>query len=57
MCFDALHVDGRDLINQPYAARREALEQLRLTQGRWLTPSLQREAGAALYGFTLVQGW
>jgi bifunctional non-homologous end joining protein LigD len=27
-------------------------------QDRWLTtPSLQREAGAAIYGFTLARGW
>ena len=58
MCFDALHIDGRDLIHDPYTHRRQALEQLGLKQDRWLTtPSLQREAGAALYAFTLAQGW
>jgi ATP-dependent DNA ligase len=50
--------DGRDLIHDAYATRRGALEELQLKQGRWLTtPSLQREAGAALYGFTLAHGW
>jgi bifunctional non-homologous end joining protein LigD len=39
-------------------ARRQALEQLHLKQDRWLTtPSLQGEAGAALYSFTLARGW
>jgi bifunctional non-homologous end joining protein LigD len=53
-----LALDGRDLIDYRYATRRQALEQFRLTQGHWLTtPSLQHEAGAALYGFTLAQGW
>jgi ATP-dependent DNA ligase len=37
MCFDVLHLDGRDLIADPYAARRQALEQLHLKQYRWLT--------------------
>jgi bifunctional non-homologous end joining protein LigD len=58
ICFDLLHLDGRDLIDDSYAERRYALEQLRLTQDRWLTtPSLQHEAAAALYAFTLAQGW
>jgi bifunctional non-homologous end joining protein LigD len=48
MAFDVLHVDGEHLIDEPYASRRRALEELRLTQGRWLTtPSLKNEAGAA----------
>jgi ATP-dependent DNA ligase len=56
MCFDALHIDGRD-IGDPYTGRRQALEQLRLTRDRWLTtPSLQREAGAALYGIPRKPG-
>jgi bifunctional non-homologous end joining protein LigD len=58
MCFDALHVDGHDLMHEPYVTRRHALQQLHLMQDRWLTtPSLQHEAGAALYAFTLNQGW
>ncbi len=58
MCFDALHIDGRDLIRESYALRRRALEQLRLKQGHWLTtPSLQGDAGAGLYRFTLERGW
>ena len=58
MCFDVLHVDGRDLLQEPYTARRSALEQLHLKQGRGLTtPSLRGDAGAALYGFTLDHGW
>jgi len=55
---NALHVDGRDLLGAGYAERRRALERLCLKQGRWLTtPSLQGEAGAALYAFTLNQRW
>jgi ATP-dependent DNA ligase len=58
MCFDVLHVDGRDVIRDPYEGRRQALEQLGLQHGHGLTtPSLQHEAGAALYAFTLAQGW
>jgi|tagenome__1003787_1003787.scaffolds.fasta_scaffold20395947_1 bifunctional non-homologous end joining protein LigD len=58
MCFDVLHVDGHDLIDESYEARREELERLRMTQRRWLTtPSLRNAAGAALYGYTLTHGW
>lgn len=58
MCFDALHIDGRDLIRESYALRRRSLEQLRLKQGHWLTtPSLPGDAGATLYRFTLERGW
>src|SRR4051812_34350205 len=58
MAFDALHVDGRDLLCEDYAERRRALQGLCLKQGRWLTtPSLEGDAGAALYAFTLEQGW
>jgi bifunctional non-homologous end joining protein LigD len=58
MSFDLLHIDGHDLTRDPYAARRHALEELGLKQDRWLTtPSLPHEAGAALYAFTLAQGW
>jgi bifunctional non-homologous end joining protein LigD len=58
MCFDLLHLDGHNLIHDPFAERRHALEKLRLTQDRWLTtPSHRREAAVALYGFTLAQGW
>ena len=50
MYFDALHIDGRDLIRESCVQRRRALEQLRLKQGHWLTtPPLQGDAGA---GFT-----
>jgi anti-sigma regulatory factor (Ser/Thr protein kinase) len=51
-------LDGRDLMSESYAVRREALEHLHLKRGRWLTtPSLRNEAGAGLYGFTLEQSW
>jgi bifunctional non-homologous end joining protein LigD len=58
MCFDVLHVDGIDLVAETYEARRQELERLRMTQDRWLTtPSLRNAAGAALYGYTLTNGW
>jgi len=58
MCFDLLHVDGHDLLGESYDTRRQELERLRMTQGRWLTtPSLRTEAGAALYGYMLTNGW
>jgi bifunctional non-homologous end joining protein LigD len=58
MCFDVLHVDGHDLVDETYQTRRQELERLRMTQGRWLTtPSLRNAAGAALYGYTLTNGW
>jgi bifunctional non-homologous end joining protein LigD len=38
MIFDLLRLNGVDLFGQPYAARRELLEQLDLTGGRWLVP-------------------
>jgi len=36
MCFDVLHVDGHDVIDEPYEMRRQALERLRMTQAAGL---------------------
>jgi bifunctional non-homologous end joining protein LigD len=38
MIFDLLRLDGIDLFDQPYAARRDLLERLELAGGRWLVP-------------------
>jgi bifunctional non-homologous end joining protein LigD len=38
MIFDLLRLDGVELFGQPYAARRELLEQLDLSGDRWLVP-------------------
>jgi bifunctional non-homologous end joining protein LigD len=36
--FDLLYLDGHDLIDEPYTARRELLEQLELEGPSWQTP-------------------
>ena len=38
MIFDLLYLDGRDLMEEPYSARRELLEGLRLEGESWQTP-------------------
>ena len=38
MVFDLLHMDGRPLLDLPYAARRELLESLELAGPNWQTP-------------------
>jgi bifunctional non-homologous end joining protein LigD len=58
VCFDALHVDGADLMDLPYFERRRQLEQLSLRRAHWLTtPSVSGDAASALYGFTLTHHW
>jgi bifunctional non-homologous end joining protein LigD len=58
VAFDVLHVDGRQLVDAPYSERRLELEQLRVRDHHWLTtPAVRDDAAAALYGFTLEQGW
>src|ERR1700712_559534 len=55
VCFDALHIDGADLIGLSYAERRQTLEQLSLNYAHWLTtPSVQH--GIRLR-FTLTLRW
>ncbi|UBU12063.1 DNA polymerase ligase N-terminal domain-containing protein [Nonomuraea gerenzanensis] len=47
LCYDLLYDDGRSLLDEPYTARRAALEALELTGARWQTaPSWPGEAGA-----------
>ncbi len=36
--FDLLHLDGRNLLDEPYTRRRELLEELELTGDSWQTP-------------------
>jgi bifunctional non-homologous end joining protein LigD len=36
--FDLLHLDGRNLMGEPYARRREVLEELELSGQAWQTP-------------------
>jgi bifunctional non-homologous end joining protein LigD len=38
MIFDLLHLDGIDLLDQPWSMRRELLDSLDLADGRWLVP-------------------
>jgi bifunctional non-homologous end joining protein LigD len=58
ICFDALHIDGVDLLDETYAARRHELEQLRIKHDHWLTtPSAQGDATSALWTFTFEHRW
>jgi bifunctional non-homologous end joining protein LigD len=58
VAFDVLHVDGRQLVDAPYSERRHELEQLGVRDHHWLTtPAALDDAAAALYGFTLENGW
>ena len=54
--FDLLHLDGRSLLQEPYAARREALSALKLDGAAWRTPAYHRGHGAALLAATREQG-
>jgi bifunctional non-homologous end joining protein LigD len=57
-CFDVLYVEGADLLDESYAARRHELEQLRIKDDRWFTtPSARGDAAAALYAYTRTHGW
>ena len=47
VCFDALHIDGRDLTSAPYVERRRQLDQRRLKYTHSMTtPSPQHEAAS-----------
>ncbi|MGZ8665630.1 MAG: DNA polymerase ligase N-terminal domain-containing protein [Solirubrobacterales bacterium] len=48
MLFDLLFCDGRDLTEEPYTARRKALEGLGLDGAAWQTPAYHHGDGAAL---------
>ena len=46
--FDALYLDGRVLLEEPYSERRERLEALGLEADAWLVPKYHRGDGQAL---------
>ncbi len=48
MLFDLLFREGRRLTDEPYTARRSALEELGLAGAAWQTPAFHRGDGAAL---------
>lgn len=54
--FDLLHADGRSLLHEPYARRRELLDALDLNGTAWRTPVYHRGHGAALLAATREQG-
>jgi bifunctional non-homologous end joining protein LigD len=56
LIFDLLHLDGRSLVDLPYAERRERLEALELEGPSWQTPSHHRGEGKALLGLTEERG-
>jgi bifunctional non-homologous end joining protein LigD len=53
--FDLLWLDGESLIDQPYAERRTALEELRLQGPAWQTPPYHRGDAAELLAATRAQ--
>jgi bifunctional non-homologous end joining protein LigD len=56
LIFDLLYLDGRALIELPYAERRERLEELGLEGPNWQTPSYHRGDGKRLLELTERRG-
>ena len=56
LIFDLLYLDGRSLVDLPYAERRKRLEQLELEGPSWQTPSHHRGEGKALLRLTQERG-
>jgi bifunctional non-homologous end joining protein LigD len=56
LSFDLLYLDGRSLIDLPYAERRERLDALELEGPSWQTPSHHRGEGEALLDLTEERG-
>jgi bifunctional non-homologous end joining protein LigD len=54
--FDLLHLDGEDLMAQPYTRRRELLEGLELDGESWQTPSYSSGHAAELLGASAERG-
>ena len=54
--FDLLYADGRSLMEQPYAERRQALEALGLEGPAWRVPAAHPGEGQALLEATQAQG-
>jgi bifunctional non-homologous end joining protein LigD len=56
VAFDLLWLDGRPLLDQTYARRRELLEGLGLQSGRWqVPPSFTGESGADIQAVSVQQ--
>jgi bifunctional non-homologous end joining protein LigD len=56
LVFDVLHLDGRSLLDLPYAERRDLLESLALSGRSWQTPPWFRGGGAAVLAASKEQG-
>jgi bifunctional non-homologous end joining protein LigD len=56
LIFDLLHLEGRSLLDLPYAERRERLDALALEGPSWQTPSHHRGEGEALLRLTRDRG-
>ncbi len=56
LIFDLLYLDGRSLVDLPYAERRKRLSQLELEGPSWQTPSHHRGEGKALLHLTRERG-
>jgi bifunctional non-homologous end joining protein LigD len=57
VAFDVLWLDGKSLLDQPYARRRELLEGLGLQGGRWqVPPSFSGESGSDIQAVSVQQG-
>lgn len=54
--FDLLHLEGRSLLELPYAERRSVLEELELDGASWQTPAHHVGGGAALVDAAREQG-
>ena len=52
LIFDLLYLDGRSLVDLPYAERREQLDALKLEGPSWQTPRSHRGEGKALLDLT-----
>jgi bifunctional non-homologous end joining protein LigD len=56
LAFDVLWLDGRPVLDEPYARRRELLESLGLDGGRWqVPPAFAGESGADIQAVSLQQ--
>jgi bifunctional non-homologous end joining protein LigD len=56
LAFDVLWLDGRVLLDEPYARRRELLESLGLEGGRWqVPPAFVGESGADIQAVSVQQ--
>ena len=54
--FDLLHLDGEDLIGEPYSRRRELLEELELDGPSWQTPGYVAGRAGELLEASAAQG-